>query len=43
MNGQRMSMISLGGGRRRERGIGQRSDLEKQIGFEETRMELDYC
>lgn len=43
MNSQRMSLLSLGGRRRSERGVGQGSDLEKQIRFKKTCVKLDYC
>lgn len=43
MNSQRMSSMSLSGRRRSKGGIGQGSDLEKQIGFEKIRVQLDDC
>ena len=43
MNCQRMSLLSLDGRRRSERGVGQGPNLEKQIRFEKTCVKLDYC
>ena len=43
MNGQRMSLLSLCGRRRGERGVGQGSDLEQEVRFQKTRMELNDC